>query len=230
MEWTSTVDRLPVLDVRWDWLSSGRSVYSATLPLNSYATDQWRTGEVLQSKYDFRLPISVPDGKYALQFQVIDQAAQQPIGAATRLATVNVASRLRSFAIPDVQYPLGVMFGDLAKLVGANAEQAGGAMTVTLFWQAQALTTTNYTTSAQLIGSDGNVAQQIDRWQIGFDAPTNTWVLGQVIADQYVFEVSSGGPQIGIGVYDAATGERLPAYEAGRRLPQDRVMLQLLSQ
>jgi hypothetical protein len=36
-----------------------RVVYSTTLPLNSYSTEHWRKGEVLQSKYDFRVPISV---------------------------------------------------------------------------------------------------------------------------------------------------------------------------
>jgi hypothetical protein len=50
-----------------------------------------------------------------------------------------------------------------------------------------------------------------------------------VIADQYVFEVPSsadspGSPRIGVGLYDAATGERLPAFAASQRLPQDRII------
>jgi hypothetical protein len=101
---------------------------------------------------------------------------------------------------------------------------------VTLFWQGQTVTTTNYTTFVQLINSDGSIAQQIDRWQIAFDAPTSTWLPGQVIADYFVFEVSSSAdspdaPHLGVGLYDTATGERLPALEAGQRLPQDRVIL-----
>jgi hypothetical protein len=102
---------------------------------------------------------------------------------------------------------------------------------VTLFWQAQALTTTNYTTFVQLLNADRSIAQQIDRWQIAFDAPTSTWIPGQVIADQVVFEVSSSAaspevPRLGVGLYDAATGERLPAFINGQRLPQDRVIVQ----
>jgi hypothetical protein len=96
---------------------------------------------------------------------------------------------------------------------------------VTLFWQGQAVTTTNYTAFVQLLNADGTIAQQIDRWQIAFDAPTSTWVPGQIIADQYVFEVSSDAPHIGVGLYDTATGERLPAFEAGQRLSQDRVIV-----
>jgi hypothetical protein len=123
-----------------------------------------------------------------------------------------------------------VTWGKLAKLVGADVSRSGQQLTVTLFWQGQAVTTTNYTAFVQLINSDGSIAQQIDRWQIAFDAPTSTWLPGQVIADHYVFEVSSNpdlpdAPRIGVGVYDAATGERLPAFEAGQRLPQEQVIL-----
>ena len=77
------------------------------------------------------------------------------------------------------------------RLVGADVNRSGTQITVTLFWQGQTMTTTNYTAFVQLINSDGSIAQQIDRWQIAFDAPTSTWLPGQVIADQYVFEVSS---------------------------------------
>ena len=103
MEWASTSDRLPALDVQWEWAQNDRVVYSTTLPLNSYSTDRWRKGEVLQSKYDFRVPIAVPDGAYDLRFKVIDRASGQPLhDQSTRLTTVNVASRPRDFAMPAV--------------------------------------------------------------------------------------------------------------------------------
>jgi 4-amino-4-deoxy-L-arabinose transferase-like glycosyltransferase len=230
MEWASTSARLPALDVQWEWTQNDRVVYSTTLPVNPYSTEHWRAGEVLQSKYDLRVPITVPDGVYDLRFKVIDRTSGKPLpDQPTRLTSVNVASRPRDFAAPAAAYPLDAAFGDLAKLVGADVIRAGQQLTVTLYWQGQALTTTNYTTFVQLINPDGSIAQQIDRWQIAFDAPTSTWLPGQAIADNYVFEVSSsaGAPdalQIGAGLYNAATGERLPAFEAGQRLPQDRVI------
>ena len=75
MEWASTSDRLPALDVQWEWAQNDRVVYSTTLPLNPYSTERWRKGEVLQSKYDFRVPITVQDGVYDLRFKVIDRAS-----------------------------------------------------------------------------------------------------------------------------------------------------------
>ena len=79
MEWASTSDRLPALDVQWEWAQNDRVVYSTTLPLNSYSTERWRKGEVLQSKYDFRVPITVTDGVYDLRFKVIDRASGKPL-------------------------------------------------------------------------------------------------------------------------------------------------------
>jgi hypothetical protein len=160
---------------------------------------------------------------------VIDRATGQPLAdRAEKLTEVNVATRPRDFAVPIVAQPLDVTFDDLAQLIGADINRSGTQITVTLYWQANAITTTNFTAFVQLIGADDQVQQQIDNWQIAFDAPTGTWLPGQVIAAPYVFEVSSAAlaPQvaIGVGLYTAATGERLPALKAGQRLPQDRII------
>jgi len=225
LEWAATSDHLPALDVQWDFVANGTVAYSTTLPLSSYSTELWRKGDVLQSKYDFRLPLEVPVGKYELQFKVIDRATGQPLSdRAIALTHVNIAARPRTFTAPLVEHPLDAAFDDLTKLIGADVNRSGTQITVTLYWQANAITTTNFTAFVQLIGADGQVQQQIDNWQIAFDAPTSTWLPGQVIADQYVFEVSSVTPQIGVGLYNAATGERLPALKAGQRLPQDRIV------
>lgn len=226
MEWAATADHLPALDVRWEWVRTGTVVYSTTLPLNPYSTEQWRKGEVLQSKYDFRVPIDVKNGAYDLQFKVIERVSGRPLNdKAIRLTSVNVASRPRDFTAPAAVYPLDVKFDEAAKLVGADVERSGGVLTVTLFWQGQTITTTNDTVFVQLIGPEGSIEQQIDNWQIAFDAPTSTWLPGQVIADRYEFAASSGGLQIGVGLYNASNGERLPAFDAlGQRLPQDRMV------
>jgi len=170
--------------------------------------------------------LSVTNGTYDLRFKVIDRVSGRPLtDRSTVLTTVNVASRPREFAVPAVTHPLDVTFDDVAKLIGADVDRSGTQMTVTLFWQGQTVTTTNYTTFVQLINSDGSITQQSDRWQIAFDSPTSTWLPGQVIADRYVFEASTEAPRFGLGLYNAATGERLPAFEQGNRLPQDRVIL-----
>jgi len=60
--------------------------------------------------------------------------------------------------------------------------------------------------------------------------PTTGWVEGEVITDEYEIAVKSDAPpgdyQIEVGMYDAATGQRLPVFdEGGTRLPGDRILL-----
>jgi hypothetical protein len=60
--------------------------------------------------------------------------------------------------------------------------------------------------------------------------PTTGRVEGEVITDEYEIAVKSDAPpgdyQIEVGMYDAATGQRLPAFdEGGTRLPGDRFLL-----
>ncbi|HZY43264.1 MAG TPA: hypothetical protein VFF70_00820, partial [Anaerolineae bacterium] len=226
MEWASSAEHLPELDIEWQLVSNNQIVYSTTLPLNSYATDHWRTGDVLQSKYDFRLPITLLAGKYDLKFKLIDHATAQVLDdQVVRLTSVNISSRPRDFTAPPVQYSSNIQFGSTATLLGANRLQADQALTVTLVWRANQITTTNATAFVQIINGD-QVVQQIDNWQIGGDAPTSTWAPGQIIVDQYVFDVSSGNYQVAVGLYDAANGQRLPAIDAaGKRLPQDRAFV-----
>ena len=227
MEWAALSDRLPTLDVQWNVVAADNTVaYSTTLALNPYSTERWRKGEVLQSKYDFRLPITLKAGAYRIEFQLIDRAQHQPIGPlATTLTSIKIASRPRIFQAPSMNQPSNYRFGELASLLGANIDRAGTMLTVTLYWQARAITSTNYTVVAQLLGADGQLIKQIDNWQIGSDAPTNTWATGQVIEDVYLFEAPPGSSQVRVGMYNAADGQPLPIYaEAGQRVPDDKVL------
>jgi len=53
--------------------------------------------------------------------------------------------------------------------------------------------------------------------------PTNTWVEGEIVTDVYELEVDPSAPPgeyvLEMGMYEAATGQRLPAYDvAGERV------------
>ena len=228
MEWAALTDQLPALDVQWNFVAApGSTAYSTTLPLNAYSTDRWRAGDVLQSKYDFRLPITLASGRYSLEFQVIDHATHQPFTPrSTRLTPIEIGPRPRAFTAPPLAYPTNYRFDHLTTLIGANSDRAEDTVTVTVYWRAQTITATNYTVFVQLVRPDGQVAGQIDRWQIGGDAPTNTWARDQIIADAYPFDVPSGEYQVWVGMYNAADGQRLPAYDAqGQRMPEDKALV-----
>ncbi len=49
---------------------------------------------------------------------------------------------------------------------------------------------------------------------------------GQVVADQYVFEGTAAAQQVGVGLYNAANGQRVPVRDpGGQPLPEDRVLI-----
>jgi hypothetical protein len=228
LEWALTAGLLSNLDINWLILKNGQLVYSTTMPLNSYPSSEWSAGTVLQSKYDFRLPITLPAGEYDLDFQLLDRDHQTLISAGTtHLTSLHVDSRHRDFAAPpNSEYPFDVTFGDFARLVGADFAQTDQVLTVTVWWQAEQSTRHNYTTFVQIIKPDDQIDQQFDNWQIGGDSPTSTWLPGQIIRDQYVFRRPATAYQIGLGMYNAGNGQRLPAIAAnGARLTQDRVRL-----
>ena len=236
MDWVAWSENLPTLDIRWLVSAGNQTTYSVTLPLSPYPTDRWRKGEVIESKYDFRLPITLPDATYQLQFQLIDPATGQPIvHTPTVLSGIHVASRARAFTPPgSIGRQLGVQFGDLATLLGADVSpssaQPGQSIKTALYWQARSITATSYTVFIHVLGPDGQPVIQVDNWQIGRDSPTSTWLPNQVIADPYTLTLPADAPageyQVWVGLYNAADGQRLPAIDSrGNHLPQDRAAL-----
>ena len=79
----------------------------------------------------------------------------------------------------------------------------------------------NYTVFVHLIAPDGQLLQQRDQQpQNGF-FPTSSWQAKQTIADSYQldlpFDAPTGGYELRVGMYDGATGQRLPIIVMGNR-------------
>jgi hypothetical protein len=62
------------------------------------------------------------------------------------------------------------------------------------------------------------------------EAPTTSWVTGEIISDQYDIVVDPEAPPgnyvIEIGVYDPSTGQRLPVFANGHSEEGDRLLLE----
>jgi hypothetical protein len=60
--------------------------------------------------------------------------------------------------------------------------------------------------------------------------PTTSWVKGQVVADRHALTLEDGQPPaanytLAVGMYDAATGQRLPVVDGAGRSLGDTVVL-----
>ncbi len=132
-------------------------------------------------------------------------------------------------ALPATATSVDGRLGDGMRLLGyevANPTvRPGETFTMTLYWQADTRQAADYKVFAHLIGDDGSVAGMHDSVPRLWGYPTTKWEAGEVIADRVRIPVSPDAqPQVYrvfVGMYDAATGERVPFVVNGRRLEGD---------
>ncbi len=84
----------------------------------------------------------------------------------------------------------------------------------TLFWRATAPVETDYTVFVHIVDAAGRMIGQWDQVPGAGSAPTSGWTPGTLIADDYRIDLDLAAAQspvrVIVGLYDPATGERLP--------------------
>lgn len=98
------------------------------------------------------------------------------------------------------------------------APQPGDRLYVRLFWQAGATPARDYTAFVQLVAPAGDGWQRLagsDRPPGNGSCPTSSWQAGEIVVDELelVFPEAAAavdGLALGVGLYDPATGIRLP--------------------
>jgi hypothetical protein len=133
----------------------------------------------------------------------------------------------------EVQLDAGI------RLLGYGIETAevepGGLVDLTLYWQADAPIQRRYKVFTHLLGdaynaeTNGFVWGQQDNEPAGDTRPTSTWRAGEVIEDPYAIVVAAHAPagayEIELGMYDPASGERVPVLDDAGVQVADRIVL-----
>ena len=88
----------------------------------------------------------------------------------------------------------------------------------------------DYTVFVHLVDASGQMLAQHDGEPVMRLRPTHTWRAGDLVVDSPQLDwgrADSAGPAtLFVGLYDTATGHRLPVYGTdGERLPDDAVRL-----
>jgi 4-amino-4-deoxy-L-arabinose transferase-like glycosyltransferase len=196
----------------------------------TYPTTQWSNGEIIKDWHDLRLPPDTPSGRYELSLKVLER--EETIGQVT-LGSVEVSGRPHRFDLPEIQHPLEGRLGDSVLFLGydlASSEVAlGGTLRLTLYWQALEEMQDSYTVFTHLIDAQEQIWGQIDSIPLRGEAPTTSWLPGEILADQYVLLVDPQAPpgkhMVEIGMYDSISGRRLPVTAEGVRVDGDRLLL-----
>jgi hypothetical protein len=106
----------------------------------------------------------------------------------------------------------------------------GDALTLVLIWRSDGNVEVSYQVFCHIMSEDGELVAQQDGIPLNGVRPTPSWRAGEMIEDSYDIlldrNLAPGEYELTIGMYDAETMERLPAYTmAGEHLIEDRIAL-----
>jgi len=198
---------------------------------DTYPTTQWMAGEIVKDWHDLQLPPDTSPGTHQLLLKITEQA--QLVGQTT-LHHLEVAGRPRVFSVPEIQHPMEMTFAETVLFLGydlaADELRPGQPLQLTLYWQALQEMQTSYTVFTHLLDADEQIRGQMDSVPLSGEAPTTSWITGEVIADPYQITLDPDAPPgdytIEIGMYDANTGKRLPVYDSeGEAVKEERIAL-----
>jgi len=205
----------------------GRPWFVVEQPIaGQHLPSAWQVGEVVRAQYAVTVPADAPVGQSNIRLRLGD--------ATLTLGQIDVQTEGRLFTVPDIQTPLRARFGDSIQLLGYDLPVTifvpGETVSLTLYWQALRPVEGDYKVFTHLLDPTGQVRGQKDSVPASGTRPTAGWAKGEIIIDKYEIplppDAPAGSYQIEIGLYDAATIVRLPAYDAGGSpLTDDRLLL-----
>ena len=211
------------------------------------ATSQWTPGVIYADTY--LLPVDRGAGWPSVLWLTVDfwdqdPSQKLPITADTGEALGEVkfpVGRVNRTEIlqPEPPVPHETTFDRGITLVGyevaPNASAADGALWLALYWHLDGAAkppAVAYTVFLHLTDDQGVlVTEPADSPPVSGDWPTTAWLPGTTITDTHLLalppNLGPGRYDVRLGLYDAVTGERLPAFRPdGTRWAEDTVVLE----
>jgi 4-amino-4-deoxy-L-arabinose transferase-like glycosyltransferase len=141
---------------------------------------------------------------------------------------------LSEAAIEAIPHRLDANFGGVMRLLGYNLQpatcnlQPGDSLTVTLYWQSLAEINQDYSVFVHLLDENDLIIAQRNTFPGLGSFPTTLWQVGDAIADTYTLTLpettyAPSSAELEVGLFDLATGERLPVYGAEGEAVDDNV-------
>jgi hypothetical protein len=162
----------------------------------------WRAGE---AQRDARL--LSPTRADAGRWQLIVSLG----GAEHALGEVEVTAPTARFDAPTPRVPIDAELVGAARLLGLDVVPDG----VTLYWRAVGPAPANYAVFVHALAGDGRILAQHDSQPAGGTRPTRGWLADEVIVDDHPLRRPPGTVALAIGLYDPATGQRVPLGGGG---------------
>jgi 4-amino-4-deoxy-L-arabinose transferase-like glycosyltransferase len=172
---------------------------------------------------EIKVPAALPAGTHALAVTLID-AEGRAVGPVVPLGEIEVHRREDAASVEQPSLVSGATLGDEIVLTGYDLPEesflGGESVPLTLYWKAAEEIGSSYTVFVHVLGDVYNSRRenfiwgQVDRIPLGGTYPTSAWSPGTQMKDAYLVPLDSDAPGgeylLEVGMYDAATGERLP--------------------
>jgi|GEM_PF-2397288 len=123
------------------------------------------------------------------------------------------------FQLRPPNHPTQVIFGETIALEGYDISpaqaQVGEAFYITLYWHSLTAVSESYVVFVHLLDGNGNLVSQVDELPFAGQWSTNSWQVGNRLADRHTLLLDSALPQgeytISVGLYNPTNMERLAA-------------------
>ncbi len=207
-------------------------------------TSTWQTGDIWPDGHTLLIPPTAAPGYYRLEVGFYEPASQERLHATqpssgNALPDLVPVDYLQVGQVPQesaVPFDEPYQVGNMATLLGYTTATSTGRqidirrvpllpgedLHLTLFWQVQSNTATDYSVFVHVLDSNGAMLTQQDSQPMQGLLPTSLWHKGQIIADTYTLSIPAGAAlgeyPIKVGLYDLATGTRLPIQQGANTL------------
>ncbi|HLH71806.1 MAG TPA: hypothetical protein VKX96_00880, partial [Chloroflexota bacterium] len=193
----------------------------------------WQPGDVIVDRQTLLIPAGTSPGALSLSVGLEGAGRQMlPIdGQMATLApigTLTVQARPRATTPVTIPHQQDVAFVNGIHLLGYDVSPTsagpGQPIQLTLYWQTTRPVSQSFTVFSHLLAPKSQIVAQHDGIPDQTARPTTTWAPGETIVDRHTLVVQPNAPagavQLEVGLYDAATGQRLKTTDG-----QDRVLL-----
>ncbi len=212
-------------------VGGGGEVAAAWAQEPAYPTSRWRAGDLWCNWHTLRIAPDLASGEYQLVVGLGGMEAGEAVSATLR--SIEVQGRPRLFQVPVIGHPQDAQLGERIGLLGYDLSEdtvgAGEALHLTLYWQATQESDLSYTVFVHLLDANSRIWGQQDSLPGGGSLPTTGWMVGEVIVDGYVIVVNPDTPTgeylLEVGMYEAATGQRLPVSDPAGNVVGDHIIL-----
>lgn len=195
--------------------------------LGDVSAHLWTMGEQVSTRYTLVPPAGIPQTAYRLLLSLAYTTSGQPLwteNAANIFPTLSYPPNVTRDP-PQPEVTMQTALGDAIALVGYDAPTRmapGDRVRVAFYWHVLDTIPGDYKVFVHLLGTDADgerVLAQDDSKPVYWSYPTNLWQPGEYVRDEHFLVLDPALPrgdfQLVVGMYDAESGERLPAYDAG---------------